>query len=643
IVSVLQDAPTNYETDLFSPIIKEVEAISGKCLGENPDEDIAMKVIADHSRASAFLIGDGILPSNEGRGYVLRRIMRRAIRYGRNIGLTQPFLHRTSRAVFDVMAPAYPELKEADAFISNVIENEEKRFSETLDNGLKLLGETLSDLEEKGETAVPGDVIFKLYDTYGFPVDIVRDVVRDRKMTLDMQGFDTNMDTQRAMSRSKTSFTAIRDAYKNLSAKDLKYIGYDTLTSESKVVVIVRDGHEVPTAEKGEDIEIVVETTPFYGESGGQVGDTGTISGDGVDIDVTDTIKDPTGLIIHNGIVKKGRINKGDTVLLQVSKEKRNATALNHTATHILHAALGKILGDHVKQAGSLVSPERLRFDFSHFSGVDQDTLNKIEIFVNDRIRQNIDVKSEIMDADEAFKTGATALFEEKYGEKVRVISLSDFSKEFCGGCHTDRTGNIGLFKIISESSVAAGVRRIEALSGASALSHIQDTVKIVAETANVLKEKPGTIPERIRKIIATQKALEKETEQLKAKMALMSTDGPKDEYKNVDGIKVLARKVTIDKPGALRDLADKFRDKIQSGIVVLGAAAGKKALLIVVVTKDLTDKYHAGNIVKQVAKAVGGGGGGRPDMAQAGGTKPENLDQALEKVYEIIKEMGKG
>ncbi len=641
IVSVLQGAPTNYETDLFSPIIKTVAEISGQQLGQTREGDVAMKVIADHSRAAAFLIGDGILPSNEGRGYVLRRIMRRAIRYGRNIGLTRPFLHHTARTVFDTMAAAYPELKEADAFIANVIENEEKRFSETLDNGLKLLGETLADLEAKGETVVPGDVIFKLYDTFGFPVDIVKDVVRDKNMTLDMQGFDSSMDKQRTMSRTKTSFTATSDAYKNLSAGDVGFVGYDTLSAMSNVVVIVKEGQDVASAEAGDDIEIVTQTTPFYGESGGQVGDTGKITGKGVAIDVTDTIKDPTGLIIHKCRVAEGQIRKGDTVTLEVSEEKRHATALNHTATHILHAALRGVLGDHVKQAGSLVSPERLRFDFTHFSSVDPDALNKIETFVNDRIRQNHDVLIDVMSAEEAFKTGATALFEEKYGDTVRVISLSDFSKEFCGGSHTGRTGNIGFFKIVSESSVAAGIRRIEALTGAAAVAHVQETAGIVAEAANMFKSKPEAICGRIKKLIKTQKSLEKEIEQLKAKMAMMAPAGKDDEFKTVNGIKVLARKVAIDKPAALRDLADKFRDKIKSGVIVLGAAAGKKALLIVVVTKDLTGTYHAGHIIKQVAAAVGGGGGGRPDMAQAGGTQPENLDQALEKAYDIIASMG--
>jgi len=639
IASVLQNTPSNYETDLFLPIMQKVENLSEKRMGENSEIDISMKVIADHSRAAAFLIGDGVLPSNEGRGYVLRRIMRRAIRYGRNIGLEKPFLHETARIVSDIMASAYPDLKEADSFITNVIKNEEVRFSETLDNGLRLLEDTLTELKEKGKTSVPGRMIFKLYDTFGFPVDIVRDVVRDQNMSLDMDGFNAAMEKQKVQSRSVATFSKLSDAYKNLSAAGIQseFLGYDTLTCNSKILVIVKDGDEIQKAGKGEEVELVVEKTPFYGESGGQAGDTGEISADDFKMDVADTLKDPTGLIIHKGKIVKGSIKKGEEITLAVTGGKRSKTALNHTATHILHAALRNVLGDHVKQAGSLVAPDRLRFDFTHFSSLSTDDLNQIETFVNDRIRENIPVNSTEMNAEEAFKTGATALFEEKYGDQVRVVSLGDFSKEFCGGTHTDRTGNIGLFKITGESSVAAGVRRIEALTGASAVEYIQNAVWAVNEAAGILKEKPEALAERIKKLIAAQKSLEKEKEQLKAKMAMMSVGAPGEEYKEINGIKVLAKKVSIDNPGALRELADNFRDKIKSGVIVLGAVSGSKVLLIAIVTKDLTDRFHAGNIVKEVASVVGGGGGGRPDMAQAGGTKPEKLDQAIEKAYEII------
>jgi alanyl-tRNA synthetase len=640
IASLIQNVPSNYDTDLIMPIIQKVENLAEKQLGHSSEADIAMKVIADHSRAAAFLIGDGILPSNEGRGYVLRRIMRRAIRYGRNIGLTSPFLHKTAGVVFDIMQPAYPELSESAAFITNVIENEEVRFFETLDNGLKLLNETLANTRAKGYNTVPGDVIFKLYDTFGFPVDIVRDVVRDEKMDLDIEGFDEAMDKQRAQSRSVTTFSKIGEAYKNLSAMGIRpeFVGYGRLTVESKVLVLVEGDKEVNAADAGTTIEVVTEVTPFYGEAGGQAGDTGKITGQNFEMDVLDTIKDPTGQVIHKGKVISGRIKKGDTVTLSVDKAQRDATALSHTATHILHSILRQVLGDHVKQSGSLVAPGRFRFDFTHFSQVDASDLDKIETLVNERIRANIPVQVEEMEAEEAFKTGATALFEEKYGDRVRVISLSDFSKELCGGTHTARTGNIGLFKITGESGVASGIRRIEALVGEAALAYTQQTLKIVRETARLVKEKPELVPRRIENILSNQKALEKELEQLKAKIASKSADESEDAIRLVKNIKVLVKKVSVDTPTALRDLADRFKEKIKSGVVVLGCVSGLKVLLIVVVTKDLTDRLHAGNIVKQIAAVVGGGGGGRPDMAQAGGTKPENLDQALEKVYEVLE-----
>ena len=641
IISILQDAPTNYETDLFLPLIKTVEDLSGKTLGESKASDVAMKVIADHSRATSFLIGDGVLPSNEGRGYVLRRIMRRAIRYGRTIGLTRPFLHRTAESVFHIMEDAYPELKESGAFITNVIENEEKRFIETLDNGLKLLEDTLSDIQARGESTVPGDVIFKLYDTFGFPVDIVRDIVRDKAMSLDMETFTQKMDEQKARSKSVVSFSGISEAYKHLSAEGVKtdFSGYHDLEMESDVLLIVNDTSEVNEAVKGDAIEIVTAGTPFYAESGGQVGDTGKITGSDLDITISDAVKDPTGIIIHKGTVRSGSVKKGDRVRLIVDGDSRKKTALNHTATHLLHAALRSTLGDHVKQAGSLVTPDRLRFDFSHFSSIDPQILDTIEQAVNDRIRRNTPVSADEMDMDDAIRTGATALFDEKYGDQVRVVSIDDYSREFCGGTHTNRTGDIGFFKILSESSIAAGVRRIEAITGESAVQHAQKTVEILDSAAMQFKDKPDALPDRIDKLKSDNKRLEKEIEQLNTKMAMMSTDDRDDDVAQINGINVISKKVTIDKPAALRDLADKFKDRVKSGVVVLGAVSGKKALLIVVVTKDLTDRYHAGNIVKQLAAEVGGGGGGRPDMAQAGGTKPENLDNALKKVGDILSQ----
>ncbi|MFP4649503.1 MAG: alanine--tRNA ligase [Desulfobacterales bacterium] len=641
IAAIVQDVETNYDTDLFTPVIKTIESLSGRKMGEAEASDVAIKVIADHSRAAAFLIGDGVLPSNEGRGYVLRRILRRAIRYGRAISLTDPFLHKTVEPVFESMKEAYPELSEERAFITSVVKNEEQRFLETLDHGLKLLSETMDQMKKEQSTVVPGDVIFKLYDTFGFPVDIVRDVARDQGLDLDTDGFERAMEQRRQQSRKVSSFSSISEAYKEFSASTDKlpeFVGYSRLECDSKVVFIVVDGKAVDSAESGQTVEVVAEKTPFYAASGGQVGDSGRIYGSGFEIQVEDTFKDPTGLIIHGGRVTSGTVHKNDTATLEVDGEKRRATALNHTATHILHRSLRETVGDHVRQAGSYVAPDRLRFDFTHFSQLDTETIEEIERLVNARIRENMDVSVDEMDAEEAFQTGAVALFEEKYGDRVRVISLDTFSKELCGGTHTNRTGDIGVFKIISETSVASGVRRIEALTGQAAFEHIQNINRSLNEAARMLKDRPEAVPKRVESLLAGQKNLEKTVEQLKLKLASRSADQMTEDVKSVEGVKVLAKKVHADNPGALRSLADQFREKIGSGVVVLGAEHDQKALLISVVTKDLTGRLHAGNIIKHVAAEVGGGGGGRPDMAQAGGPDAAKLDQALEKVYELVR-----
>ena len=639
IVSIIQNVATNFDTDLIRPIIGETERLAERKFGESSSTDVAMKVIADHSRAAAFLIGDGILPANEGRGYVLRRILRRAIRYGRNIGLKRPFLHKTAGVVFDIMKPAYPELSEAAAFITNIIENEEIRFLETLDTGMRLLNDTLSEIKASGETQVPGDVIFKLYDTYGFPVDIVRDVVRDENMSLDMAGFDHFMDEQRARSRSVATFATLGEAYKKLSTQGFKpqFRGYEALTAESRVMLLVQGGTDIPEATAGQEIDLVSAETPFYAEAGGQVGDSGKITAKNFEMVVIDTIKDPTGIVIHRGKVISGKIKQGQKITLRVNGVKRAATALNHTATHILHAVLREVLGEHVKQAGSLVAPDRLRFDFTHFSQVDRATLTEIETLVNRRIRENVPTHTEEMEAEAAFKSGATALFEEKYGDRVRVVALSDFSKELCGGTHTTKTGDIGLFKIVSESSIASGVRRIEALTGEGALQYVQKTSILLEDTAHLVKERPEALPSKLQKMLGEHKALEKKIDRLKAQIASDSADIGGEAVESINDTNVLIQQVAVDNPAALRDLADRLKDKIKSGIVVMGSVNGPKAFLIVGVTKDLTDRFHAGDIIRQIAPIVGGGGGGRPDLAQAGGTEPAKLDQALKEAHNII------
>ena len=514
-----------------------------------------------------------------------------------------------------------------------------------MDHGLKVLSDTLGELRAQGLREVPGDVIFKLYDTYGFPVDIVRDVVRDEGLTLDMAGFEAGMAAQRAQSRRVASFGKLTDAYRDLSSRGIKpeFVGYDATTAEAEVLLLVVDGQAADAAEAGAAVEIVTDRTPFYGEAGGQVGDQGLIrAGDGALVEVVDTIKDPTGLIIHKGRVTAGSIDCGRRVEMVVDAERRAATARNHTATHILHGELRAVLGDHVKQAGSLVSPDRLRFDFTHFSPIEADSLAEIEARVNERVRANVPVAVAEMAAEAAFQSGAMALFEEKYGDRVRVVSLADFSKELCGGTHTGRTGDIGLFVIVSEAGVASGVRRIEALTGAAAVEHMQTEARRLAEVARRLKTPADALVERLDRLMAEQRRLEKELARIKTEQAAAAAGSAEAEEQThtVAGVPVMVRHVPVDSPAALRELADRFRDKLGSGVVVLGAEAGGKALLVAAVTRDLTGRFHAGQIIRAAAAEVGGGGGGRPDLAQAGGSRPENLDAALAAALEAARKM---
>lgn len=639
VISVLQDVPTNYDTDLFMPIMERVGQLSGRKRNESRLVEVAMKVIADHSRATAFLICDGVLPANEGRGYVLRRIMRRAIRYGRSIGLVKPFLHETVQTVFQIMDEAYPELKESAAFILNVVKNEEEKFLETLGTGMKLLEATIEDTRKQGQSTIPGAVIFKLYDTFGFPVDIISDHVKEMEIELDMEGFDIAMAEQKKRSRSKKKFAGVGEAYKPLTSNGVKtfFAGYDALEVESYVLILVRDDKELATAVKGDKIEVVTAQTVFYAESGGQSGDAGTFENENCVIEIFDTVSDPSGLFIHKGKVVSGQCAKGDVFTLKVDAKKRRATAVNHSATHILHSALRKVLGDHVKQSGSLVTDTRLRFDFTHFSAITPEELAAVENEVNWKIRENHGITTKEMDMDEAVRAGATALFEEKYGDVVRVVSQGDFSQELCGGTHTQFTGDIGLFRILSEGGIASGVRRIEAATGQRALDRVHVDQQAIEAVATLVKGSREDVVIRVDALLQEKKSLEKELISIKAKLAAKSVKNIDEDIREINGVKVLAKRVEIENPSQLRDLADKFKTKLGSGVLLLGAQSNGKALLISVVTDDLTKQFKAGDIVKAAAKIVGGGGGGRPDMAQAGGTKPEFLDAALESVYQTV------
>jgi alanyl-tRNA synthetase len=643
LAAVIQGVSSNYDSDLFTPIIRFVSKISGKAYGTSEDSDVSMRVIADHSRAVTFLIGDGCLPSNEGRGYVLRRILRRAARHGKLLGLDKPFLNEVVSVVVETMKDAYPDLSDKESFIRKVIVNEEQRFIETLDSGLKILSEEVATLKKSGQPIVPGEVVFKLYDTFGFPVDLTADIVKKDRLTLDMEGFEKAMEAQREKARESwkgSGEQAIADSYKKLAVRGVstEFIGFHGVTeATSRITAILKKDETVDALAEGENAEIFVEETPFYGEKGGQVGDTGVIEGEGFRFEVWDTQWPLDNLITHIGKLKKGAIKVGDRALMKVDRAIRRATEAHHSGTHVLNAALKKTLGDHIKQSGSLVNPERLRFDFTHFSRIDEAEMDKIEIIANQIIRENAAVETRLLPREEAMKTGAAAVFDEKYGEVVRLVKMGDFSMELCGGTHVERTGDIGALKVISESSVAAGVRRIEAVTGEEALKYFKKVETELKKSAALLKANPLELSERIEKIQKHQKELEKEIDSLNSRLATKDLSDLFKKVKEIKGIRVLATVVDAADVKTLRDFGDKLRDKIQSGIILIGSKAGDNAMLLCLVTKDLTDKYHAGNIIKEIAPIVGGSGGGRPDMAQAGGPKPEKLKQALKKLQEII------
>jgi alanyl-tRNA synthetase len=647
ITAVLQGVTSNYDTDLFRDIIALIEEISSRRYGNDKADDIAIRVIADHARAAAFLIGDGVLPDKVGRGYVLRRIMRRAIRHGRTLGMKGPFLGEVFGVVAELMQKAYPELVEHRNYIKRVIELEEAGFSETLDRGLSLLREETARLAQMGTKVVPGNVVFTLYDTYGFPVDLTEDIVEEEGFGIDLEGFEGAMEEQRRKARESwkgIGEEGLKEIYGRISTEGIEteFVGYHELQCTSMVVKIIHADHFVEKAKKGDLVEILVGKTPFYGETGGQIGDKGRIVNDGLVIEVTDARRPLPGLIVHKGLVKEGTLRVGDEVLLSVDEGARVGTALNHTATHLLHSALREILGDHVKQAGSLVEPHRLRFDFTHFSPLAEDELVRIEDSVNQRIRQNRGVDVKEMETQEAVKGGAIALFGEKYGDKARVVSISDFSKELCGGTHTSRTGDVGLFKIVSETGIAAGVRRIEALTGEDAIHYIRQEEEELKRVASMVKAPSEEVATKVQKLLDQQKKLERELESLRKKLASGKSIDLMDEVRVIKGVKVLAAQVEADDPKSLRSIGDTLRDRIGSGIVLLGSSRGGKVSLLIMVTDDLLSRFNADTIIKRVAEKVGGSGGGQPNMAQAGGTDVSKLDHALHSIYKIVEEIGK-
>jgi alanyl-tRNA synthetase len=643
IAAVVQHVPSNYDIDLFQEIIGVIEHISGYAHGRHPEKDVSIRVIADHGRAATFLICDGVLPTNEGRGYVLRRIIRRAVRHGRLLGVEEPFLHRVAEGVIAAMVNTYPEIAENQNYIKTALANEEKSFSATLDRGLNRLQEEVDKLNKAGTSVFPGGLIFKLYDTYGFPIDIVMDMARDQDFQVDEAGFERLMAEQRERSRAAFKVSGVMEtseALRHLVAQGVTttFTGHTRLEDCSVIIALLTESGPVSQVSAGQQVEVLCERSPFYGEAGGQVGDTGYITGEGVVLRVVSTQKAPGDLLVHICEVERGAAAVGDEVTLSVDAETRRATERNHTATHILHHVLRNVLGDHVKQQGSYVGPDRLRFDFSHSQALTPEQLITIEHQVNRHIRENTELATQVTDMDTAVVQGAMALFDEKYGDRVRMVSIGDFSKELCGGTHSHHTGDIGLFKITGESSVAAGIRRIEAVTGAGAVTYVQDQERTLKETAALLKTAPEDTAERVRRILVQQKELEKELERVKAR-AMGRQFGPSAaDIQEVDGIKVLATRVSADTPRDLRVMLDNLKEQLKSGVVVLGAESSEgKAMLVCGVTEDLTHRFDAGRIITELSARVGGKGGGRADMAQGGGPNAAALQEALDGVFEIV------
>jgi len=642
ITAVVQGVQSNYDTDLFRAIIGNIEQLAGKTYGDNEENDVSMRVMADHSRATAFLIADGILPSNEGRGYVLRRIMRRAARHAKMLGFGEPVLFKTCRFVMELMMDAYPELEERLDYVEKVVKNEEERFIQTLDNGLRILNDEIAALKEQGQNIIPGETVFRLYDTFGFPVDLTADIVEGQQFTLDEEGFNVCMEQQRNNARANwkgSGEEGISAIYKQLAEQGMscEFTGYDKLDDFGTIVAIIKDGACVDSATAGEKVEVITSTTPFYGESGGQSGDSGHLNTTEAKATVTTTLKPLPQLLAHSTTITAGTLNCGDAAELHVDAQQRQACALNHSATHVLQAVLSEVLGDHVKQAGSQVTPERLRFDFIHFSAMTAEEITRVENEVNRRIRENAQVKTEVMDTAAAVEAGATALFGEKYGDNVRVVRMGEFSMELCGGTHAEATGNIGLFKIVQEAGIAAGVRRIEATTGAQAVNAVQDQEQMISNLATLVKSDPSQLETRLKKLMEQQKEMEREISALQDRLGADRASSLIEKVQTVGDIKLLAVRIDNLDGKQVREQADKLRDQLQSGIVVLGSVNEGKVALLVAVTKDLTKQVKAGDLIKPLAEVVGGRGGGRPDMAQAGGSKPEKLDEAIAAASEVL------
>ena len=649
VASVLQGKTSNYDTDLLSSLVHKAASIAGKSYGATlADDDVSLRVIADHARTTAFLIAEGIHPDRTGRSYVLRRVMRRAIRHGHRLGIQKPFLHEVALSVVDSMGDVYPELVQRRAVIADVAEQEEVRFRETIERGLKLLDEEVNQMRGRGQTIVSGDVAFKLYDTFGFPLDLTEVIARERDLTVDQPGYDRALEAQRSRSEgSKVGDEAVADVFRALAeaVPATKFLGYEREEAPGRVLALATQTGKTDAAEAGQRVFVVVDQTPFYAESGGQVGDAGTLVAEGVRVRIDDVQKPTASVFVLSGQVLEGTLRVGAEVDQRVDNAQRSATRRNHSATHLLHWALRKVLGDQAAQKGSMVGPERLRFDFSYGKPLTADEIASIELLVNRKILENAPIQTEVLPIEEARAKGAVAMFGEKYGDVVRVLTMTSDSVEFCGGTHARALGDIGLFKILSDAGIAAGVRRIEAATGLNALSYLQKVEGSLAKVARTLKSSPDDVGEKVERLFEQNRTLEKELAEAKKKAALGGgssgggVDGMLAQAKSFGDAKALAVRLDDLDAKTARELADQLRDRLGNAAVLVASSVGGKAQLVVTVAKTLSDRAKAGDLVRDIAKVVSGSGGGRPDMAQAGGTDPGQIPAAMELFYGKVGE----
>ena len=644
ITAALQHRMTNYATDLFTPVINRITEIAGREYPAGDEGDTSVRIIADHVRAVSFLIGDGIMPANDGRGYVLRRLIRRAFRHGNAIGIEKPFLYRLVSDVADLMKDAYPELLASIHHVSRVCLSEEERFSQTLSSGLRFFYQILEAAKSSRQKTLAGSDVFKLYDTFGFPLDLSQDLAREHGLAIDEPGFEKELEEQRRRARMSwkgDEEQKERRIYEEMKSLHVRYTGHDQPNIEkAEVLVLIKDGLRVDTLNKGDQGEIVLDKTPFYAEAGGQVGDSGRLRNSGFKAQVETAFYPVPEIIAQKVHVLEGKVRIGDRVDADVDTERRSSVSNNHTATHLLHASLRQVLGAHVKQHGSLVSAERLRFDFTHFSPLSPEEIRTVEAIVNRKIRENTPVETKVTSLEEGIKEGAMAIFEEKYGEKVRMVRISDFSKELCGGAHVHSTGEIGLFKIVSETSIAAGMRRIEAVTGEEALKYFQESEDLIGEISRALQAPRQDLIVHLEKLLVQLDEREKENKAIRQKLAKATVESGEENIRRIKGVPVLTRQVEGLTNEELRGLADSLKQKLGSGIVILGLPADGKAFLVVGVTKDLTAKVKAHEIIRELSKIIDGGGGGRPDFAQAGGKKPEMLNRAFDEGCLLIEKM---